>query len=327
VGGSNLLKKQDIVEAVKAAKAASKKRNFVQSMDFTVNFTGIDFKKQENRIDVEVSMPHAAGKTEAKVLVFVKDKNFFLQIKDKADKIIMADEIPSIKKKQLDELINEYSVFLAEGPAMLVVGRYLGQQLAPRGRMPKPIEASEASFKNAVSRFGGTIRVTNKKGKNMPVVHIKVGTEKSDENNITDNIEAIYDALVANLPNKEHSIKSMYVKLTMGKPAKVGEKAAPEKAGKKEAGKKEAGKKEAGEKEAGEKEAGEKEAGEKEAGEKETAQKETADKPAAGEKKVEKKEPEEKPEGAGEAKGKPAEGKKETPEEEAKPEGRPEGGN
>ncbi len=219
-----LLKRQDIIEAIKLAKVNSKPRKFVQAVDFTVNFAGIDFKKQENRIDVEVSLPHATGKSETKVLVFVKDKNFVPAIKDKADKIIMVDEIPSIKKKDLDLLMIEYPVFLAEGPAILIVGKYLGQMLAPKGRMPKPIQATAAAYGSAVSRFGSTTRITNKKGKFMPVVHIKIGNEKSKDEDLADNIEAIYKDLVAKLPNKHHNIKSTQVKLTMGKPAKLGEK-------------------------------------------------------------------------------------------------------
>ena len=220
----NLLKRKDIIEALKLARENSKQRKFVQAVDFTVNFKDIDFKKQENRIDVEVSLPHAIGKSETKVLVFVKDKNFVPAIKDKADKIIMIDEIPSIKKKDLDLLMAEYPVFLAEGPAILIVGKYLGQLLAPKGRMPKSIQATAGAYENAVSRYGSTTRLTNKKGKFMPVIHLKIGNEETKDDDLADNIESIYNGLVAKLPNKHHNIKSTQVKLTMGKPAKIGEK-------------------------------------------------------------------------------------------------------
>lgn len=225
-----MLKKEDVFEAITRARANAPARKFTQSVDCSVNFTGIDFSKQQNRVDVEVSLPHGSGGGGGKAIVFVKDKNFASALKGKADRIVTVDEIPSIKKKELDELLGSYSVFLAEGPAMLVVGKYLGQQLAPRGRMPKPVEPTIESFERAISRFGSAIKLSNKKGKNMPVVHVKIGNEKSSDSDLAENINAIYDALVAKLPNKQHSIKSVIVKLTMGAPAKIGDKNAAQSA-------------------------------------------------------------------------------------------------
>ena len=123
------MKDQEVLEALQRMRDASKKRNFVQSIDLTINFKGIDFKKAENRVDVEVTMPNPTGKhSEVKTLVFVKDKDFASQLKGKASKIIMDEQIPSLKKKDVEELVSNYNVLLAEGQAILAVGKYLGQQ-------------------------------------------------------------------------------------------------------------------------------------------------------------------------------------------------------
>ena len=43
-------------------------------------------------------------------------------------------------------------------------------------------------------------------------------------NDIAENALTVYNSLLQVLPNEKHSIKDIYIKLTMGKPVKVGEK-------------------------------------------------------------------------------------------------------
>lgn len=220
-----MLKREEVLRALQRVRDESKQRKFQQSVDLTINFKGIDFKKAENQIDVFVDLPHPTGKSSgAKTLVFVKDKDFGAQLKEKAEKIILDHEIPNLKKKDVDLFTKEYDVFLAEGPAMITVGKYLGQQLAPKGKMPKPIQPTVASYEQAVSKSSSGVRITNKKGKFMPLVHITVGNEKNSNEQLADNILAVYNTIISTVERKQHNIKSIYVKLTMGPPIKIGEK-------------------------------------------------------------------------------------------------------
>ncbi|MBI4210345.1 MAG: hypothetical protein HY544_02455 [Candidatus Diapherotrites archaeon] len=220
---------KQVLQALQYAKALSKKRKFEQSIEMVLNFKGIDFKKAESRIDLDVRLPHATGRQAAvKSLVFVKDPNFAEEIKGKATRIIMDADIPALKKKDVDMFIRDYNVFLAEGASILAVAKHLGQQLAPKGRMPKPIQPSVASLEQALRSVSTYTKITNKKGKFMPVIHAVVGKESFKENEVAENIMEIYNAVVNAIPAKEGGIKSVYVKLTMGKPIKVGEKYAPE---------------------------------------------------------------------------------------------------
>ncbi len=219
-----MLKREEVLSALQRMRDESKQRKFQQSVDFTVNFKGIDFKKAENQIDVFVDLPNPTGKSSgAKTLVFVKDKNLASQLKGKAEKIIMDSDIPNLKSKDVDLFTKEYDVLLAEGPAMITVGKYLGQQLAPKGKMPKPIQPTLASYEQAVSKSAAGVRVTNKKGKFMPLVHITVGNEKNSSEQLTENILAVYNTIIPVLARKQHNIRSTYVKLTMGPPIKIGE--------------------------------------------------------------------------------------------------------
>ena len=135
--------KKQVQKALDYVRSRSKERKFDQSIDLTMNFKGIDFKKQDNQVEADIKFPHSTGKqAEVKTLVFVKDKLFAKELKGKVDRVVLDSEIPNIKKKQVDEILKEYNVLLAEGPALIEVGKYLGQQLAPKGRMPQLIQKS-----------------------------------------------------------------------------------------------------------------------------------------------------------------------------------------
>jgi len=224
-GGSSMDRKQ-VLAALQRMRDESKQRKFSQSVDFTINFKSVDFKKAENRVDLDLTLPHNVGKDVAvKVAVFVKDKHFAEQLKGKAEKIILENDIPNMKKKDVEELVRDYAGLLAEGPAILTVGKYLGQQLAPKGKMPKPITANVAAFESAVSKMSTSIKITNKKGKFMPLVHVMVGKESNSDEELAENIMAVYKPVELSLPSKKHNVKSALVKMTMGPPIKIGEAA------------------------------------------------------------------------------------------------------
>ncbi|HIH08878.1 MAG TPA: 50S ribosomal protein L1, partial [Candidatus Diapherotrites archaeon] len=99
---------------------------------------------------------------------------------------------------------------------ILAVGKYLGQQLAPRGKMPKPIQPSINSFEEMISKSSTSLNVSNKKGKFMPLVHVTVGREKDEDRKVADNVIAVFNAVVQGLEKREQNIKSVYLKLSMG---------------------------------------------------------------------------------------------------------------
>jgi len=216
------MQKETLKKALKELREKNKKRNFLQSAELIINFKDLDLKKPEANIRLEVTIPNAIGEAKSKAVVFVRDKNFAAQLKELENvKIIPEAEIENLSKKDVEKLIAEYPVFFAEGPVMLTVGKYLGQQLAPRGRMPKPITTDINQLKKLLAKASSSIIITNKKGKPLPYIHLKIGNENFDDEMLIDNILAIYSALKAALPRKEHNIKSVYIKFTMSKAVKV----------------------------------------------------------------------------------------------------------
>ncbi len=222
------MQKEQFMEALTELRKTALERKFKQTIDLTINFQNVDFKKAENQVDVDVALPHPIGKGEGKVLLFVRDKTFAQEAKGVADTIIMEDEIRGIDKKKMNELTNEYIGFLAEGPVMLTVAKYLGPALAPKNKMPKPGPAELRALQTQIARLKSVVKVSNKKGKFMPLVHVSIGKEEMKDDAIADNAVAVYQMVLPAVGNKSNNIKSVLIKMTMSSPVKVGAKAAAE---------------------------------------------------------------------------------------------------
>lgn len=217
------MRKDTALNALKKLHEIAPKRNFSQSVELMINFTGLDMKKPTNQVNLKISLPHPTGKGSGKVAVFAKTDVMADSLKGKVDKIIMDKEIESIVKDKLKmaELLS-FDALFAEGPSMLTVAKYLGQQLAPKGKMPKPI-ISAALFEEALAKARTQITVSNKKGKFMPVVHALIGKEGMKDEDMVENMITVYETVMAALPQKKQNIKNSYVKLTMSPAVKVGD--------------------------------------------------------------------------------------------------------
>ncbi|MBC7100840.1 MAG: 50S ribosomal protein L1 [Methanobacteriales archaeon] len=210
--------KQEILEAVKKAKEQSKPRNFTQSIDIVINIKDLDVNKPENRFEEEVPLPHGRGK-EVKIAV-IADGELALQAKKAgADLVITRDDLEELGKnrKKAKRVANEYEFFIAQADLMPLVGRFLGPVLGPRKKMPKPIPAT-ANPAPLIKKLRDTVKV---RIKDQPLIHTTVGTEKMDDEKITENIESILDVLDRNLEKGRKQVKSMYIKTTMGPAVKV----------------------------------------------------------------------------------------------------------
>ncbi|MFA4855610.1 MAG: hypothetical protein WC634_03435 [archaeon] len=216
------MQKKDIALALKAMREQTKQRKFTQSVELMVNFKDLDTKKATNQVDVKISLPFATGKKGGgKSLLFARDKAFIEAVKGSFDRIIEESEIPNFNKKDIALIVAEFDSILAEGPVMLAVGKYLGQQLAPKGKMPKPIQPNAEMAEQTLKQMGSVTRVTNKKGKFMPLVQAVIGNEKMPDEQLVENAMAIVDAVTKELPRKHQNIKSVYVKESMGPCIKV----------------------------------------------------------------------------------------------------------
>jgi large subunit ribosomal protein L1 len=210
--------KQEILEAVKKAKEESKTRNFTQSVDVVITIKDLDVRKPENRIDEEVFLPNGRGKPVK--IAFIADGELALLAKNAgADLVISKAELEEMGKdrKEAKKMANRHDFFVAQADMMPLVGRFLGPVLGPRKKMPKPVPAS-AKPEPLMEKLKGTVKV---RIKDQPVVQALVGSQEMGDEEIADNIEAVLGVLDQKLEKGRNQIKSMYVKTTMGRIARV----------------------------------------------------------------------------------------------------------
>ncbi|PIN98841.1 MAG: hypothetical protein COT90_02345 [Candidatus Diapherotrites archaeon CG10_big_fil_rev_8_21_14_0_10_31_34] len=216
------MKKQEVIEALSKMRDSAKKRKFQQSVDLSINFKGVDFKKAENRLELEVKMPHGIAK-KLKSIAFIKDKDFAKQLDGLVNRIVMEEDISKLSKKDVQEIAETFDVLMAEGPVILTVGKFMGQTLAPRGKMPKPVTHDLKSVQSLIQTSAGVTKITNKKGKFMPLIHVAVGREIMQDEDLAENILSVYEAVESKLPARGQNVKSTIIKLTMGPAIKIGE--------------------------------------------------------------------------------------------------------
>ncbi|MCL5239437.1 MAG: hypothetical protein M1286_03125 [Candidatus Marsarchaeota archaeon] len=191
-------------------------RKFEQSVELAINFKGVDFSKQTNRLNVDVLLPNGRGKTN-KLAIFATDKNFVAGAREKGIDVIDGNDLPTIAsdKERMNSLLG-YDL-LAQPNLMPSIAKQLGPFLGPRNKMPKPV-MSVQDLDRMAGETNKRISIKNK-GKFLPTVHCVVGSEKMETKKIYENIQEVVrdvnDAVGAN------RIRSVYVKLTMSKPLQL----------------------------------------------------------------------------------------------------------
>jgi large subunit ribosomal protein L1 len=212
---------KSIIEALKKAKEASKKRNFSQTIDLIVTLKGLDMKKPDDQIDLFVQLHHPKGK-DTKVCALIGPET--KEGASAADKVILEEEFSKYQNdaKLLKNLVKDYDFFIAQANLMPKIATSFGRVLGPKGKMPNPkagcIVPPKANLDAVVKKLKNTVRVS---AKISPMIQCIVGKENMDEKHIADNILTVYKQIASHVPNETNNIKSVLIKLTMGKPVKV----------------------------------------------------------------------------------------------------------
>jgi len=212
-----MFENKEILEAVNVCLTEKGSRKFTQSVELIVNFRGIDFAKTENRLNIDINLPKGRGK-DVKIVVFA-DGTVASDAKNAgADMIVGSAEISKLDKSQVKQMAKGWE-FIVQPQLMMQVGKNFGQILGGRGKTPRPLVGSPAVMFRSIK---GSVKLKTK-GKNLPTVQCAIGSEAMSGEDITENINSILSAL----KNKfgEYAIRSVFVKLSMGKPCKVGKHA------------------------------------------------------------------------------------------------------
>ena len=204
---------EDVIKALKALREGSKKRNFSQTIDLIVNLKHFDAKKAENKINETLALPNGREKP-SKVVVFSDSA------KGDGFAVLKGDELSALgnDKRAAKRLAKETDFFLAEPKLMPLIGKSLGQMLAPQGKMPALITGDA---KEIVENCRRSVRI---RVKDSPVIQCPVGAEGMEDEKIAENVESVMRFLEKRLPKGKTSIAKVFVKMTMSKPVKVEQK-------------------------------------------------------------------------------------------------------
>jgi large subunit ribosomal protein L1 len=212
-----MVDKIQIISAVTAAMEQAPKRKFQESIDITINLKHVDMAQPKNRIDETILLPQAIG---VKKIAVLGKGDIVSQARNAGvDIIIGPDEIERLGSapREAREFAGQYDYFLAETAVMPLVGRWLGQRLGPRGKMPQPISMGQ-DITPIVERLRNSVKIRSKDRLNMSV---KIGNTAMNADAVAENVDAVLKRVLGRLENGELNVRSVYVKTTMGPAVKV----------------------------------------------------------------------------------------------------------
>ncbi len=218
-----MMEKEQFIKAIQEAKKDNK-RGFSQTFDFIINLKDLDLKKPDNHVETWVQLPYSKGKP-IKIACLIGP-----ELKDQSklcDTAIMHDDFPIYvkDKKKTKKLAEAHDFFIGQANIMPDIAKSFGRILGVRGKMPNPkagcVVPPNANLKSIVEQLRKTIKL---KAKLQPTIKSMVGNESMKDEEIAENMAAIYNQMIHILPKEKHNIKNMIIKTTMGKPIKITEK-------------------------------------------------------------------------------------------------------
>lgn len=212
-----LVEKDRFVEAVTEAINRANDRNFKESVEIAVNLRNLDLKNPENRIDTIVTLPHGLGKSRNVALFASGDTA--LKAQESEVLVISPDEIDDLAgdKKKMKSIAKQHDFFIAEAPLMPQIGKKLGPVLAPRGKIPQPIQPL-SDPNPMIENLRKSIKIRTK---DRLTFHSPLGVKDMDPENIAENAMEVVKVVEDKYDNAAQFLKSVYVKTTMGPAVKV----------------------------------------------------------------------------------------------------------
>ena len=208
---TNLYDAPEAVAIVK--KAASAKFDETIEAHFKM---GLEGRHADQQIRGAVVLPNGTGK-KVRVLVFAKGDKAEEAVAAGAEFVGAEELIPKIQNDNWFD----FDVVVATPDMMGVVGR-LGRVLGPKGLMPNPkagtvtMDVTKAVNDIKAGKIEYRLDKTN-------IIHVPIGKASFTEEQLSDNFQAIMDAIVKAKPSslKGQYLKSVVLTATMGPGVKV----------------------------------------------------------------------------------------------------------
>ena len=204
----------ELDEAIKLVKQTAKAK-FDETVELHIKL-GVDGRHADQQVRGAIVLPHGTGKTK-KVLVIAKGEKANEAEKAGAD-FVGAEDI--INKIQAENWF-DYDVIVATPDMMGQLGR-LGRVLGPKGLMPNP-KSGTVTFdvERAVNEIkAGKVEYRLDK---TNIVHVSIGKVSFDETKLTENLNALVEAVVKAKPAaaKGTYLRSVTITSTMGPGNKI----------------------------------------------------------------------------------------------------------
>jgi large subunit ribosomal protein L1 len=202
----------ELKEALDQLRKESKKRNFDQTIDLIVNLKGVDLRK--DNISAVINIPYKVK--EKKVCGFLTEKNDLVRT-------VTKPEFQKYKDKAaLKSLVDDFDFFISHASLMPSVATIFGKALGPVGKMPSPqlgivTQETPEAIKALLNKISKSVKVRAKESS----IKIASGKEGMKNEEIIENIKAIYNGIVQALPTKKENIKNVQIKFTMSKPVEI----------------------------------------------------------------------------------------------------------
>lgn len=214
------MNKKDIFNTIQLVREYSKKRNFTQGFDLIFN---LKTKIKSNPVEMFSQLPIKRDK-KLKICALI-DKELSSQAKGIFDTIILKDDFENYKdKSKLKQLAKEHTFFVAQANLMAQVAATFGKVLGPKGKMPNPkaecvIPQKITNLQPLYDKLQNTVKLS---AKTEPIIKCSIGQETMKDDDLAENVFAVYNTLAHNLPGEEEEIKSVFLKLTMSPAIKIG---------------------------------------------------------------------------------------------------------
>ena len=201
------------IEAIKILKDNSYTK-FVETLEVAINL-GIDSNKTDQNIRGIIKLPKGSGK-KIRVAVIVKDDKINEAKEAGADLIGDKEIIEQVSKGKI-----EFDLLIATPDMMPSIGK-IAKILGPKGLMPNPkLGTVTQDIKNAVTNAkSGQVQFKNDKS---GIVHAGIGKLDFSEDDLMDNLKAVYSSVSKNKPEtvKGSFIKKVTIASTMGVGLKI----------------------------------------------------------------------------------------------------------
>jgi len=207
-----MVTKEDFLKAVEEIRKQDVKVKFKQTVDLIVNLKDFDLKK--NSLNLVLPIPHKFE--DKKIAGFLEKKSTILDTITKAEFDDFKD------KKKMKKLVRSYDLFIASAKLMPSIATSFGRALGPAGKMPSPqlgviMQENDNSIKEIMTKINSMIKVKAKE----PSVKLAIGKEDNKDSDIAENAFFVYNEVLKSLPRGKDNLKSVLIKFTMTKPAKV----------------------------------------------------------------------------------------------------------